>query len=158
MTIVILESILSSKNRVTANSEIQGEKGAAGFCSVVNHVNQEDISRKTDSIPAQSNSLEFVGSEAENPAGIKLGVRFGDYDRAISGGNSICFFLFVYSSKGKPEISEMRLRVGADLVSRTSALLSYRDALSSLCPGYEDRAVYAHLCINKLLLLFLETC
>lgn len=96
--------------------------------------------------------LEVKFQNASESSEVKLGVRFGDYDRRDDSGNSTCFFVFVYSEIAKPDISEIRFRVGAECIAIVSTFQDFRGALSHLCPGYEDRAIYAHLCINRLIL------
>ncbi len=94
--------------------------------------------------------LDFV--ELPNLADLRAGAQFADWEREAINGNSLGIFLWAGADHGKPGLQEFFLRDGAQCIGRVSPLRDTPEVLASLCPGYEGRALFGHICLNRLVL------
>lgn len=93
---------------------------------------------------------EFAGRTA-HPSW-RARVQFADWDRPAVNGNSFGLFVCVHADDARPDVRGIDLLDGGYPVGRLARLHESREVLASLCPGDEDRAVFGHLCIDRLVL------
>jgi hypothetical protein len=94
--------------------------------------------------------LEFT--ELRNHPALRAGAQFADWERPGVNGNSAGMFIWVAGAESKPAVREIRLRNDAQCIGRLSPLRDTREVLEALCPAHAERARFAHLCINRLIL------
>jgi tRNA (mo5U34)-methyltransferase len=85
---------------------------------------------------------------------LKIGISFADWDRKAVNGNSVGMFIWISSENGsgRPHCQELLLRDGDHCIARVSTFHETESVLSKLCPSKVDSSIFAHLCINRLIL------